>query len=754
MPPKSKKTAEKPKNNNMASIWKYKKYIAAILIGVFLSVFVFFLSLISHPAIKRQESIPLDDFSSVLDSVSLGAANAIIDPDYHFIVQAGDAQLYISGINSKVEVLSFSFQEALPEDTTYQLFYSVNGSGLSESRSIKGSTQENTDCITIVLPDELYYDYFRLDIDRNYQLKDIRIPSEASKININTSFISAVFGGKVSFPALQFVLCFLIMTGQILLIAWKMDSIKEWLKKLHSTAISNQSEIIKSSILLISCLLISIFAWELTYAFGLFVAKTGYSLFCFILLGVSIGVMIIIRRQLGEHPERGFFIIALCFGLLFAVLEPESMLLTWDDEIHYARSLGLSYGNAQYLNTAEKEIVERSTSNQVTLSNKQSLSAYLNRLNSEENAQYYSSYEVTSYYTLASYLPAGGAIWLTRLLGFPFSWTVVAGRIGNLLCYVLVIYFSIKQLKHGKLFLSVLALLPTVLFLAANYSYDPFCIAFTILGTCIWLGTYQDPNGEMTCQKTIMMLAAFVIGILTKAIYFPFMLIALFLPNSKFNSRKEANRYRVSVVLATLFVLSSFAVPFLQGNTSADTRGGETVSTMSQTQFILQDPIRYLQILMEFLFTKYLTYDFIMNQSGGCVRAFAYLSMQGYVFPLLNANLLLCLIAISWVVSADRRDKALLKPAIPIKLLSVLLAFGTICLAATSMYIIFTPVGLNTINGCQERYMLPVVLPMLLIVQPTILIKKLPKNIFNAAILGFAGVILLDGIWSFILIYL
>ena len=37
--------------------------------------------------------------------------------------------------------------------------------------------------------------------------------------------------------------------------------------------------------------------------------------------------------------------------------------------------------------------------------------------------------------------------------------------------------------------------------------------------------------------------------------------------------------------------------------------------------------------------------------------------------------------------------------------------FATVVLVATSLYVMFTPVAASTINGCQYRYLLPMVFP-------------------------------------------
>ena len=44
----------------------------------------------------------------------------------------------------------------------------------------------------------------------------------------------------------------------------------------------------------------------------------------------------------------------------------------------------------------------------------------------------------------------------------------------------------------------------------------------------------------------------------------------------------------------------------------------------------------------------------------------------------------------------------------------ILVSFGTILLIMTSMYLAFTPVGANRVNGAQFRYLIPLFLPVMM----------------------------------------
>ena len=50
------------------------------------------------------------------------------------------------------------------------------------------------------------------------------------------------------------------------------------------------------------------------------------------------------------------------------------------------------------------------------------------------------------------------------------------------LVYSLCCSFSMKRLHSGKMILAVVAMFPTSLFIASNYSYDTWVIGFVMIG--------------------------------------------------------------------------------------------------------------------------------------------------------------------------------------------------------------------------------------------------------------------------------
>ena len=87
-----------------------------------------------------------------------------------------------------------------------------------------------------------------------------------------------------------------------------------------------------------------------------------------------------------------------------------------------------------------------------------------------------------------------------------------------------------------------------------------------------------------------------------------------------------------------------------------------------------------------------------------------------------------------------------------IRLIILALSFGLICMMATALYIDFTPVASETINGCHPRYLMPLIAPLALTIAPPIFAIKQKKTLYNTLVLAIMSGALIFKIISFITI--
>ena len=73
----------------------------------------------------------------------------------------------------------------------------------------------------------------------------------------------------------------------------------------------------------------------------------------------------------------------------------------------------------------------------------------------------------------------------------------------------------------------------------------------------------QKPDEALTFKEVLLVVLSFLIGLGPKAIYFPIFILLLFIPKSKFKTKKFAFRYRAAMICSALLVMATFLLPFV-----------------------------------------------------------------------------------------------------------------------------------------------------------------------------------------------
>ena len=86
------------------------------------------------------------------------------------------------------------------------------------------------------------------------------------------------------------------------------------------------------------------------------------------------------------------------------------------------------------------------------------------------------------------------------------------------------------------------------------------------------------------------------------------------------------------------------------------------------------------------------------------------------------------------------------------KAAAAVLAFVTICLVWSALYLSFTPVGADIIRGVQGRYYLPVTMMFLLAFRTGYIRNTLPEHIDTAILTGASTLLLLASVYSAVVV--
>ena len=295
-----------------------------------------------------------------------------------------------------------------------------------------------------------------------------------------------------------------------------------------------------------------------------------------------------------------------------------------------------------------------------------------------------------------SYIFSWIMIKLGMLLGLPFVMVFRMGRMGSLLLYVIVTYCAIAHVKVGKRILFMLALMPTSVMAAITYSYDVWVNAFSFLGFAYLSEEWLSRERKISYKNCVIFAVAFILASLPKAVYIPLILLAFLFPKTKFRSKKEEIIFKTIIGVIFVIMMGTFMLPAVVNPTQleGDSRGGAT-NGGQQLAFIFSHPAYYTTLLLRSIKESFFSYTIGLD---GLARM-GHFSQQ--------ANFSLIMIVMVYTALTDYRSDE----EYPVwwqRVSALMIGFGVLCLVWTALYISFTPVGLNQINGVQGRYYLPV----------------------------------------------
>lgn len=498
-------------------------------------------------------------------------------------------------------------------------------------------------------------------------------------------------------------------------------------------------------------------------------------------------VMLILRKHISERPEIVFSLMLFVIGVLYIYALPADAEISWDEAIHFWRTIGVANATTGMANEAESLLYWKSGipfSLPNTIGNLNSAYQTVENVYRQNIMTGANTDILSSLYGIA-YVPAAIFINLGKTLNLHLWQVFKVGILGFLITYVVNIYFAMKKVVSGKMIIATVSSIGTAFFLATVYSTDSWIIGFSILGFAYFVGIMQR-EGTITNREWITMVTVLTLSYFPKTVYFPLMLILLFLPKGKFAEEKQYRNY-ISAVLASatflaigiltysalivvlwlplywfykvfvnlflnmnnkkkivfcivcgcaFIVLAYFMIcvvlPMVVGE--GDARGGETVNAVAQLTGIINNPMSYVNVLKTFLFGHYLSYQ---NNLKNLFDYYGYLGTSGFYYV---GTFLVCVACLT-----DKNKRDCYKRVGWIRVTTLGLVFLTIVLIASALYISFTPVGFYTVLGCQQRYLLPLIYPVLAVLGTGKFVNPIKKFYYNSIlIIGVNGYLLVN----------
>lgn len=358
--------------------------------------------------------------------------------------------------------------------------------------------------------------------------------------------------------------------------------------------------------------------------------------------------------------------------------------------------------------------------------------SYFNDLMQDNNKDVLSEnefvYTNTKYLKVLPYLPSAILLFLLKLIGVSPLVMSVAGRFLSLIVMLIMYYLAIKNVPILKRLFMVICLLPIVLHQAViNQDYLTNATVILLIAMVLKYRYKQIRIGieEMSILSVLgIMLACCKFG------YFVFLGVIFLIPCRLFKTKK------VAVLFKLAFIIIPLMVSFI-GNVAITSAEDTTHYSIS---YSLSNPVNTIKVFAK-TFWQRAELDLFRGQFDGFGVSTKW--NNGFISSVLY------FIYILYFLSSEKQDVEKIEKKTRIVLFVI--AFLLIGVVYSAMYLNWTNIGADTIDGLQPRYFTPAILCLALAFSNSI-IKIDVKNkekldtilmcviyvcVFSTIILGF-----------------
>ncbi len=458
-------------------------------------------------------------------------------------------------------------------------------------------------------------------------------------------------------------------------------------------------------------------------------------------------------------PHRFFLITASFFGIVYTFIVPPFQAP--DEFNHFYRSWQITEGGLIGKKTLDNRLGDSLPTSLLSISEpfeqlpfhfekriKSSTIFYNLKTQLDEQKKIFIDFTNTAVYAPTAYLPQSISIFLFKKLGFTPLSIFYGARLLTLIFWIAIVYVSIKTIPIKKELFTLLALLPSSLFINASINADVLTNALSFLAISLFVKMFFE-NTKITKTEILTFGICTVLISLNKIAYLPLVFLFFLIPKAHFLSKKQKYILSLLFLAANLFVviwwsetIAPLYIRFEDYNPAfrIGQQLNEGVDPMVQFAFIIHNPLTFTQIMIT-SFAKTMPHTLIHY-----VGKFGWEKNYMPLVLILPLFLMLSLRSMKQegVISEHLKENSFSKT---IKLKIIFIGITMSMALATAMYLLWCPVGSYFIENLSGKYFIPI-FPLFFMALPTLNSTKLSFLTTDKVIATWLWLTLFWGIWQ------
>lgn len=359
----------------------------------------------------------------------------------------------------------------------------------------------------------------------------------------------------------------------------------------------------------------------------------------------------------------------------------------------------------------------------------------------KENTDYTDMVQVTSSaqnYSFVLYIGSALGFLISRAFHLNILIGIYFGKIFNFILFLIVGYYTIKNIPFGKLLVATFLFIPMMLHQAISFSADAITNMVTIFFIVYVLKLILQENKLTKKQIILLALLSILVGVV-KVAYVPLLGLSMMLLFKKDLTKKQKVIISITVIVGVIAALAMYVLSMQYIGLSETSGYGEenNVNSSQQIHYILENPIGYLKVLKNDWLNNGLTY---IEMAIGSRLGWLNIGIE-------QTTITAFIIVLLFAMVAEKNNKVLTNKQ---RLWTIFISVLSVVLIETVLYISWSGVGSRTISGIQGRYFIPIViLTLLSICMKDNYLKFKNINIKILMIVSLLNVLVIKAIYGF-----